>query len=217
MIIIRAQLEEMSGFAVLDKIHLHPRPVIFFITQNDEDAAKAFEYQAYDYLIEPITSERIYLSLLKVKELMQYRKQENLQEKLNSLFRYIKFSEHNESKKLIQNNANHKAPMLWPIKVAGKIYFLNIKDIEYICASGYYIDIFANRKKHLFRQLINSIYDKLDQNKFIRIHCSVIIHLDFLAEINRRGTNDFSVKMKNGGIFKISKTYKKVFFALFDI
>jgi len=217
LILIHVELKGMSGFDVVNKVHLHPPPAIIFISSDERSAAKAFEYHAYDYLVEPITSERIYLSLLKVKELMKFRKQENLQDKLNALFRYIKMGDKQHVVQKLPEKVNHKNAKLLPIKMAGKIYFLDIEEIEHISASGYYIEIFVNGKKHLVRQSLHSIYEKLDKERFVRIHRSVIIHLKFLSEINRSGLNDFSAKMKNGIIFKISKTYKKEFFDRFNI
>lgn len=217
LILIHVELEDISGFEVINKVHLHPSPAIIFVSADEQWAAKAFEYHAYDYLVEPVTSKRIYLSLSKVKELMKFRKQENLQDKLNALFRYIQMGDKQHVVQKSPEKINRKNAELLPIKLAGKIYFLDIEEIEHISASGYYIEIFANGKKHLVRQSLHSIYEKLDRDRFIRIHRSVIIHLKFLSEINRAGLNDFSVKMKNGTIFKISKTYKKAFFDRFNI
>jgi two-component system LytT family response regulator len=217
LILIHLELEDISGFDVVNKVHLHPPPAIIFISRDERSAVKAFEYHAYDYLVEPITSERIYHSLLKVKELIKFRKQENLQDKLNALFRYIKMGDKQHVVQKSSEKVNHKNANLLPIKLAGKIYFLDIEEIEHISASGYYIEIFVNGKKHLVRQSLHSIYEKLDKDRFVRIHRSVIIPLKFLSEINRSGLNDFSVKMKNETIFKISKTYKKEFFDRFNI
>ena len=54
--------------------------------------------------------------------------------------------------------------------------------------------------------------DRLDPSKFVRIHRSVIIHLQFMQEIVRPSNKEYAIKMKNGKIFNVSKSYKKDLF-----
>jgi two-component system LytT family response regulator len=138
---------------------------------------------------------------------MYQKRNEHLHEKLNALFRYI-----NPAKPVdVQHKTNGHARLL-PVKKGGRIYFIQPEDIEYIEAAGYYIEVFANDKKHLIRQSLTQLDELLDGQRFLRIHRSVIVNLHFLKEIIREGANDFSVRMANDTTFKISRSYKSAVF-----
>jgi two-component system LytT family response regulator len=137
---------------------------------------------------------------------MYQRRNEHLHEKLNALFRYI-----NPGKTSPDKPTNGSTRLL-PVKMSGRIYFIHPDDIEYIEAAGYYIEVYANGKKHLLRQSLTQLDEILDSHRFLRIHRSVIINLHFLKEIIREGANDFSVRMANDATFKISRSYKSEVF-----
>lgn len=207
LVILDIDLPDMSGFDVLHRISPAIHPQYVFLSSTESYAIKAFEYFAFDYLLKPFTHERLQLTLIKIKEQMYQRRNEHLHEKLNALFRYI-----NQSKPTEQPHPSNGHVRLFPVKKGGRIYFIHPDQIEYIEAAGYYIEIYANGKKHLIRQSLTQLDGLLDSHRFLRIHRSVIINLNFLKEIIREGANDFSVRMANESAFKISRSYKSEVF-----
>lgn len=206
LVFLETSLADMSGFEVIQKAHPVHTPEFVFVTASKKDAVKAFEFFAFDYVIKPLAPERLHLTLLKVKEALSRRKGDHLQEKLNALFRYV--SSPNNSQARLDTNGS----AILPVKMAGRIYFVKIEDVQYIEASGYYIEIFANGKKHLMRQSLRGMAEKLDKTRFIRIHRSVIINIRYLKEIVKYSAGDFSALMENGASFRISKSYKNQVF-----
>lgn len=202
LIFLETELQDMSGFDVIQKMHPVRPSQFVFITQSKHHAIKAFEYFAFDYILKPFSSERLHLTLMKVKEDFYKKSNEKLQDKLNALFRYVHTSGEREMPPAMNGDT------LLPVKTGGRIYFIKQKEIQYIVASGYYIEIYANGKKHLIRQSLRSVTERFDDKKFIRIHRSVIINIRYLKEIVRLGANDFSVKMEDDASFRISKSYK---------
>ncbi len=205
LVFVDTDLPDMSGFDLIHRLYPVHVPQFIFVSKNDKLAVKAFEYFAFDYLLKPLVPERLHLSLMKFKEGHYQRSGGKIQEKLNALFRYVSGTGANghEKKKEVSNGSN-----IIPVKMGGRIYFVKENEIQYIVASGYYIEIYANGKKHLLRQSLRGIAEKLDSKQFIRIHRSVIISLKFLKEITRQGASDFSARMEDGTSFRISKSYK---------
>jgi two-component system, LytTR family, response regulator len=203
LVFLETELADMTGFDLMQRIFPMSAPQFVFVTKNKHHAVKAFEYFAFDYIVKPFTPERLHLTLLKVKEDFYKKSGEQLQEKLNALFRYVSGTQPNSEQKSDRNGS-----ALLPVKMGGRIYFIREEDVRYIVASGYYIEIYANGKKHLLRQSLRGIIEKLDSEKFLRIHRSVIISLKYLKEITRQGASDFNAKMDDGASFKISKSYK---------
>ena len=197
LIFLDISLPDHDGFTVLETMPPNKRPLIIIVSGSENHALKAFEYEAFDYLLKPYRDQRFVESLQKIR-------QKITGESLNTI-----------SETTHEKGASDQD--IIPIKTAGKISFINPEDIWYIEASGYYIEINALGKKHLLRQSMGRIINKLDDKKFIRIHRSKIINLDFLEEIVRSPNRDHLVKMKDGSLFKISKSYKKRFFERLNI
>lgn len=205
LVLIETELPDMSGFDLIHKLYPVKIPQFIFLAKDSEYAVKAFEYFAFDYLVRPFNNERLHLSLLKVKESLYQRSSGQIQEKLNALFRYMSSSNRTTEE---PSNGTKNGTFMIPIKTGGRIYFVREDEIQYIVASGYYIEIYANGKKHLLRQSLRGIVEKLDPHKFLRIHRSVVISLSYLKEIIRQGSSDFSARMEDGTSFRISKSYK---------
>ena len=203
LVFLETELRDMTGFDLMQRIFPVITPQFVFVTKSKQHAVKAFEYFAFDYIVKPFTPERMYLTLMKVKEDFNNKSGEHLQEKLNALFRYVSGAQPSVAEKPSTNGST-----LLPVKMGGRIYFIREDEVQYIVASGYYIEIYANGKKHLLRQSLRGIIKRLDQKKFLRIHRSVIISLKYLKEIRRQGASDFNAKMDDGASFKISKSYK---------
>lgn len=206
VVFLETELSDMSGFDVVGKTFPVHRPKFVFLSKNSRHALRAFECYAFDYLLKPVKPERLQLTLFKIREALKNGKQSELQDKLNALFRYVTTNQQPAQAAL------GLTQLRIPVKSSGRIYFVDTADIEYIVASGYYIEIHAEGRKHLVRESLKDVGGKLNEHVFVRIHRSVIISLKYLVEIRRQGTSDYTAHMKDGAEFKISKSYKPVVF-----
>ena len=59
LLFLDIRMPELSGFDVLERIHPDNRPLVVFTTAYDEYAIQAFDENAIDYLLKPISSERL--------------------------------------------------------------------------------------------------------------------------------------------------------------
>jgi two-component system LytT family response regulator len=167
------------------------------VSGSEEHALKAFDYYAFDYLLKPYKDKRFEKTIYKI---IQQFNRDNKSPQSNLINKEI-------SKPVVKSPNN-----IIPVKNAGKIQFIETNDIHFVEASGYYIEINLAEKKHLLRQSMSRIMDRLDKEKFIRIHRSVIVNLHYMHEIIRSANKEYAIKMKNGKIFKVSKSYKKDLF-----
>ena len=143
-----------SGFDLLEfveeKIH------VIFVTAFDEFAIKAFEVNALDYLLKPVSKERLALSIERIQEAV-------------------------ESK-----TANQKLGIDDQIfiKINNKYTFLKINTIVTISSKGDYSEITINNgKKALVLKSMKEWENRLPENHFIRIHRSTIINTDMVNRI----------------------------------
>ena len=192
LVFFDVQMPGMSGFEVLEKLSDTKMPVIIFVTAYDEFAIQAFEVNALDYLLKPLNRERFYKALNRAKSLINLQKAGNNNSNLQNLLENIK------------NNF----PKRLTIKANGKVIFLLIDEIDWIQSAGNYLEIQAGKESYLTRETLNQIEQKLDPEKFIRIHRSVLVNLDRIKEMHPLFSGDQEIILRNGKRFTMTRNYR---------
>ena len=205
VIFLDIHMPNMDGLSMIRSIKAEERPYIIFATAYDEFAVQAFDLFAIDYLLKPYSKERFRMSMAKM--LGQIRTQPfSQQQQLQGLF-----EAHAEKQPTLDFHTKRLS-----IKLGRRTYFLLIDQIEYINSAGNYLEIFADEKTHVLRDSLIHVQKNLPPN-FIRIHKSSIINTEFIEELIALGSGDFSLKMKNGKVLRISDSYKKSVLALLKV
>ncbi|MEZ4987753.1 MAG: response regulator [Saprospiraceae bacterium] len=196
LVFLDIQMKDMTGFDVLSKVPRPDWPMTIFVTAYNEYAIQAFDIFAFDYLLKPFKDERFYRSLDKAAEALQQKQQQAHIERLNQLIAHLQ-------------REQHQKPEPLALKQGSKISLVQPDDIRYVEASGYYIEVFVqDNKRLLLRESMTNMMEILEGEQFIRIHRSTIINTDYLAEIQHTGAGDLVTKMKDGKVFRVSKSYK---------
>ena len=205
LIFLDIKLKDMNGFEILEQINTPKIPLIIIVSAYDEFALKAFDYFAFDYLLKPFKDERFFKTVNNVIGRFKNDNLDGLEDKLNNLLDFVKKD---------ANSFDIQKPQLTDklaIKLGNKVSFIEMTDIKYIVASSYYAEIFTGDKKHLLRESLTSLIDKLDQKQFVRIHRSTIININSITELIHSNYGEIDVKTIDNKLFRISKSYKKGF------
>ena len=201
VVFLDVELKDMNGFDIINTIDSVNIPIIIFITAHDNYALDSYNIFAFDYLLKPYDSSRFDAC---VKNLITYVQKNNLDEQydvLQEIIRDLKLPESNVKKNVLKSK--------FPIKLGKKTIFINISDVKYIIASGSYSEIHLLTKKITLRDSLLNIENKMDNEKFIRVHRSAIINVEYILEIIRSGFNEVNFKMNDGKLFRLSKSYRK--------
>jgi len=67
LVFLDVQMPEMDGFAVVRAVGPERMPLVVFVTAHDRYAIEAFEINALDYLLKPVTGERFGQALARAK------------------------------------------------------------------------------------------------------------------------------------------------------
>ena len=190
IVFLDVQMPGMTGLEVLKK--LTEMPKIIFSTAYDQYALDAFEHNAIDFLLKPYTRERFAKAVNKV---MQYG-----EENLNSL--------RSLAESLIQEASTGKSnfPAKILVQSKNKLIALNTESIIRIEAEKDYSKLVTNKQSYLSNYGIGQIATKLDPEIFIRIHRSAIINIHYIKEIFKHPSS-YDVKMTNGDVVKVSRSY----------
>ncbi|MEI6594072.1 MAG: LytTR family DNA-binding domain-containing protein [Bacteroidota bacterium] len=177
---------DLHGVNALDVVkYLKPSTKILFITAHPEFAVKAFEYNTIDYIIKPISFDRLKNALSRISNV-------ELEEK----------PEKESAGRFAINN-------MVLMNINGELKFIKIKDINFITAKGNYTTI-SMIDGTIFSTygLIKVWEDKLPVDDFIRIHRSTIVNLNNISRIEK-GTYDTGIMYLQNveQPFEISRNY----------
>jgi two-component system LytT family response regulator len=95
------------------------------------------------------------------------------------------------------------------IKAAGRMVLLKVDEIDFIEADGNYAKLHVGRKAHLLREKMNDLEGKLDPERFVRIHRSVIVNLDRIKEMHPHFNGDYIVVLEDGRQLRLSRTRRE--------
>lgn len=192
------RMGEMDGFAVVEaiqKLELNPFPAVVFTTAYDEYALRAFDAQAFDYLLKPFTRERFQIALQRLRIMIQASRTGELAVRMASILKDI--------------NTNQKYLDRLVFKDRGRIIFLRATEIEWVEAEGNYVRIHAGRESHLLRETISNLEASLNPEIFLRIHRSTIVNVRYVKEMQAWSTEGESVViMRDGTQLTLSRGYR---------
>lgn len=99
-------------------------------------------------------------------------------------------------------------PERFLVRKLGREFLVAANDIEWLQASGNYVNLRVRGHDYPLRSTIAGIAAKLDPDRFVRVQRSYIVNLDQVASIEPLETGDARVHMKDGASLPCSRTYR---------
>jgi len=91
------------------------------------------------------------------------------------------------------------------VRVGKRLVAVNVEDIDLIRASGAYADIFAKGRQYTMRASLRVLETRLDPERFIRVHRSVIVPIDRIEWFRRLGNGDGELQTITGQRAPVSR------------
>jgi two-component system, LytTR family, response regulator len=191
LVLLDVQMPEMDGFGVLREIGAESMPPVIFVTAHDRYAIQAFEVNAIDYLLKPVTRERFSQALARVRERI------SAQEADNQHVRAL----------LAQLAAPPKHLARVALRAGGKISFVALDDVLYLQAAENYVQLHLKASRHLLHVPIATLEASLDPAMFLRIHRSLIVNVKHVHELETGPHGEYILVLKGGARLQSSRTY----------
>jgi len=168
------QMPGLNGFELLSRLSL--QPFVIFTTAYDQHALRAFETNAIDYLLKPIEPEQLERALKKLGRLRPIAKPDWQQNPaLPQLLQELTAS-------LREGHAAY--PSRIASRVGERISFLPLDDVTHFVAQDKLTFAVSNGRRHCVDQTIADLENRLDPAKFLRIHRSALVNVDWIHEVN---------------------------------
>jgi two-component system LytT family response regulator len=81
------------------------------------------------------------------------------------------------------------------------------EDIEWVGSAGNYVELHVNGRSFLLRESMASLEQRLDPEKFIRIHRSRIVQSRVIVELRFIENREFMVVLSDDSEHRSSRTY----------
>lgn len=104
-----------------------------------------------------------------------------------------------------------------PVELRGQIRAVPVDRIEYITASGPYAELHIEGKTFAVRERMQALEERLDPQRFFRIHRSAIVRIDMIDVFLRHAGGDYGVRLKNGAELSVSRSKREELEALLGI
>jgi hypothetical protein len=99
-------------------------------------------------------------------------------------------------------------PERFLVRKLGKEFLINASEIEWLQASGNYVNLHVRGREYPLRATMAGIEERLDPARFVRVHRSYFINLDYLAEIEPLETGDARLQMRDSVKVPCSRRYR---------
>lgn len=195
LLFLDIEMPELNGFEVLQEIRVAPMPAVVFVTAYDKYAIQAFEAHALDYLLKPFDLERFERTLERARKQIAASRNGQLSEKLLAML---------ESRKSQPKFLDRLA-----IKSRGRVIFLRTDEITWVEAAGNYLELHTGKESHLIREPISDFEQRLNPERFIRIHRSCIVNVECIKELQPGFGGEYLVVMNDGQQLTASRGYRE--------
>ena len=187
VVFLDIRMPGLSGIEIAEAMKQEsPATQIVFVTAYDQYAIDAFEKGAVDYLLKPITYDRLQSTIKRLKDRSVGQAKDNVA--VTTLLNQLNAS-------LMQKQKNE--PLVWLTASSGtETKLIMIDDVAYFKADNKYTVVMTAEGESLLRKPIRELLEMLDENIFKQIHRSTIVNLKAIASITRDDTGKGLVKLK---------------------
>lgn len=205
MVFLDIQMPGGDGFSVVQRIGAQAMPPTVFVTAYDQHAIRAFQVSAVDYILKPVTSERVRDAYARAAQRMSH---EQMRRELTSLMSALH--------ELTQRNASSQAASVewleWFVVPGSRgSRMLAVDQVDWIEAAGNYVRLHARGQTYLYRESLTALSARLSPMQFMRVHRSSIVQLSRIRTINSWFGGDQILELEGGGQVKLSRNYRKAF------
>jgi two-component system response regulator AlgR len=184
LLLLDMTMPELDGLSVARALgRVEARPAVVFVTAHENFAVEAFDLDAVDYVLKPVTPERLERAIERAVK----RRGERADSDGNWLNEFW---------------VPHRSELLR----------ISAEDVDRIDAERDYVRLHVRQmdgesRSYLLLQTVSGLEARLDPERFIRIHRSTILRRDRITGLRHDGLGVWSAELADGSSVRIGRTY----------
>jgi two-component system response regulator AlgR len=183
LVLLDMTMPELDGLGVAQHLAGAPQPpAVVFVTAHDHFAVEAFDLEAVDYVLKPVSADRLERAVARAVARRGERRQK----------------------------AGRYLDELW-VPHRSELLRIAVGEVHRIDAERDYVRLHVGGgdapRSYLLLQTIAGLEARLDPERFIRIHRSTILRRDNIRGLRHDGLGVWSAELVNGDALRIGRTY----------
>jgi DNA-binding LytR/AlgR family response regulator len=200
VVFLDIRMPGLSGLDVAQKIAEVCRVV--FVTAYDQYAVEAFEREAVDYLLKPVSKERLMQTVQRLKR--------QLDLSIDPPAGLAKFVQQ------VLSNLKAKKPsdfLQWiRVQIQDSVRIIPVAEVDYFQAKDKYTLVITKEGELLIRKSIKELVSELDPNLFWQIHRSIIVNMSKVEQVSRSFTGRGVLRLKERSeLLTVSRSFLHLF------
>jgi two-component system LytT family response regulator len=167
---------------------------VVFVTAYDEYALQAFEVQALDYVLKPVSPSRFAAVLDRARRQAAQGRAAALTRRLEALLARLDAPPRYLERILVERD--------------GRGVLLSLDQVDRIEADRNYVRLHSGGSVYPLRHAIGSLAERLDPARFLRLSRSEIVRLDAVREFQAWFHGDTKVILRDGTELTWSRRYR---------
>ncbi len=185
LLFLDIQMPKLNGFEVLE---LLGRDVaVVFATAFDEHAIRAFEVNAVDYILKPVSAERVRAALERARQRV-------------AAHQPLPVSA------LAAAGRPGGAATRIVVRQGPRVHVIPVDKLDYVEAQDDYVSLHSEGKAYLKQQTLSDLESSLDPARFVRVHRSYLLNLDRLSRIDTEDGEPKGVVLVDGTRLPLSRS-----------
>ncbi|MGL1931902.1 MAG: response regulator [Desulfotalea sp.] len=196
LVFLDIQMPNKNGFEIVAELEKAAhRPMVIFATAFDHYAVEAFEKNAIDYILKPLSTKRLNLTISKIRKSINNN---SIHDKLHLLLNQIQEPTIKINKLSLEKD--------------GKIQLIPLEEVAFC----HYEDtkIFVNTVKQASPLYGITTMDKLEEqlagSSFFRIHRGIIVNLDWVSEFSPWYNGKYNIVIKDNANTELTVSRTRV-------
>ncbi len=176
LVFLDIQMRGKSGFDVLSELGPDAPPVVL-VTAFEEYALRAFDVDAVDYLLKPVSRQMLERAITRARVrsgTTMNREAERDQGQPRELMKYL------------------------PVRIGEQITLVPVTQISFFEASGKHVKIHSAHGEHVMRMTMQSVEKALDPERFIRVSRSAIVNVEQIRLFEPWGRGEWMIVLHSG-------------------
>lgn len=194
VVFLDVQMPEGDGFEVVRAVGVERMPVVVFATAFDAYALQAFEAHALDYLLKPYERERFDDALHRARLRVRQARGSDVEARLHAFVQQL--------------DARASRLDRIAVQVGARIRLLDTDDVDYFEADANYVRVHVGGKTHLVRSTLSALEEKLDPDRFRRVHRSLIVNVSRIVEVESLFAGEYLLFLRDGTRLTSGRTYR---------
>jgi two-component system, LytTR family, response regulator len=190
LLFLDIQMPGLTGMQMASALlYLDPAPLLLFVTGYSEHAVAAFEHDALDYLVKPVSADRMAKSLVRARE------------------RLADVQSRRAARQRVSERAAEAAPLRrLPVRADYVVHLIRIEEIIAAVAREKRVFVRTHGGEYKTYYTLTHLEALLPGDQFLRIHDSCLVNLAQVEELLFLGNHAYEVRLSNTQRLPVGRT-----------